>query len=123
MNYIHKVQIHTYVHHYTGTDAPTLRYLNAHVKPLVTNVWYDLGLQLLDSTDVDIIKLNYRNDASGACTEMFSQWLQKNPSASWNLLISVIKGAGVKKCDVAYKIEQMLQPGNEQIEMNTMYTI
>ena len=75
-------------------------------------MWYDLGLQLLDPEDaseLSIIKINYPNNSNGACTGMFSLWLQKNPLASWDSLISTIKGPGVKKCDAAQKIEQMLQ--------------
>ena len=103
------------LHILTGTDVPTLQHLNAHVRPLVVDVWYDLGLQLLDPDDkskLDAIKANNSNAPGSACTDMFSLWLQKNPSASWNSLISTIKGPGVNKHDVAYKIEQMLQTGS-----------
>ena len=96
----------------TGSDVPTLRHVDAHVRPLVADVWYCLGLQLLDSEDVprlDAIKANNPNNANGACTEMFSLWLQKNPSTSWNSLISTIRGPGVNKYDVAHHIERMLQ--------------
>ena len=104
----------------TGSDVPTLKYLNAYVRPLVADVWYDLGIQLLDSEDVptlNAIKVNNPNNASGACTEMFLLWLQKNPSASWSSLISTIRGPGVKKYDVAQNIEQMLQTvtGNDHL--------
>ena len=103
----------------TGSDVPTLQYLNAYVRPLVADVWYDLGIQLLDSDvpTLNTIKVNNRNNASGACTEMFSLWLQKNPSASWSSLISTIRGPGVDKCDVAHNIEQMLQTvtGNDHL--------
>ena len=78
-------------------------------------MWYHLGIQLFDQEDkskLDTIKANKPGDAEGACTEMFSLWLQKNPYASWNSLVETIKGPGVEKHNVAYKIEQMLQPGN-----------
>ena len=97
----------------TGSDVPALKHLNAYVRSLVANVWYDLGLQLLDPEDVSelsTIKKNNPHNSNEAFTEMFSLWLQKNPSASWNSLISTIKGPGVNKHDVAHKIEQMLQP-------------
>ena len=97
----------------TGSDVPTLQHLNAYVRPLVADIWYDLGIQLLNSEDVptlNTIKANNPNNASGACTEMFSLWLQKNPSASWSSLISAIRGPGVDRYDVACQIEQMHQP-------------
>ena len=97
----------------TDSDVPARKHINAHVRPLIADVWYDLGLQLLDPEDetkLDTIKYNNPVNANAACTEMFSLWLQKNPSASWNILISTIKGPGVEKHDVAHKIEQMLQP-------------
>ena len=95
----------------TGSDLPTIRLLNANVKPLVSDIWYDLGLQLLDPEDVSTIKADKPNNASEACTAMFSLWLQKNPSATWNSLMSTLKGPGIKRNDVVRKIEQMLQPG------------
>ena len=112
----------------TGTDVPTLQHLNAHVRPLIADVWYDLGLQLLDPEDksrLDTIKANKPGDADGACTEMFSLWLQKNPSASWNSLISTIRGPGIRKHDVAHNIEQhMFQSGNLQCLLRiTVYDI
>ena len=97
----------------TGSDVPTLQHLNAYVRPLLADVWYDLGLQLLDPDDVsklNTIRDNYTSNSNRACTEMFSLWLQKRPSASWNSLISTIRGRGVDKRNVAHKIEQMLQP-------------
>ena len=97
----------------TGSDVPTLQHLNAYVRPLIADVWYDLGLQLLDPEDASelcIIRNNNPNNSNGACTEMFSLWLQKKRSASWNSLISTIRGPGVDKHDMAHKIEQMLQP-------------
>ena len=106
----------------TGSDVPTLQHLNAYVRPLIADVWYDLGIQLFDSKDVselDTIKTNNSSDSKAACTEMFSLWLQKNPSTSWNSLISTIKGPGVDKHDVANKIEQMLQPGKDHLLLHS----
>ena len=94
----------------TGSDVPTLQQLNAYVKPLMADVWY-LALE----ADVKIIKVNNPTNASGACTEMFSLWLQKNPSVTWNSLISIMKEPGIDRHDVANKIEQMLQPGNVNV--------
>ena len=104
----------------TGSDVPAHKHLNAYVRPLVADVWYDLGLQLLnpdDASRLNTIKDNNASNCNRACTEMFSLWLQKNPSASWNSLISTIRGPGVDKHDVAHKIEQMLQPltGNSHL--------
>ena len=86
------------------------------MRPLIADVWYDLGLQLLNPKDksrLDTIRANKPADADGACTEMFSLWLQKYPSASWDSLIKTIKGPGIKKHDVACEIErQIFQSGN-----------
>ena len=82
----------------------------------MADVWYDLGLQLFDPKDVselDTIMASHSNNPSRACTKMFSLWLQRNPSASWNSLIKIIKGPGIERHDVACKIEQQIfQPGN-----------
>ena len=96
-----------------ASDAPTLQHLDAFVRPLIADKWYNLGLQLqLATEDIEMIKANHPNDASKACTAMFLLWLQKYPTSSWNSLILAIKGPGIEKHDVAAKIEQMLQPGN-----------
>ena len=100
----------------TGTDVPTLQKLNAYVRPLIADIWHDLGIQLFDPKDVselDTIMASHSNNPSGACTKMFSLWLQRNPSASWNSLIKAIEGPGMEKHDVARKIErQIFQSGN-----------
>ena len=96
----------------TASECPTLQHLDAFVRPLIAEKWYNLGLQLLAAEDVEMIKANHPIDASKACTAMFSLWLQKYPTSSWNSLISAIKGPGIEKHDVATKIELMLQPGN-----------
>ena len=95
--------------------GPTLKDLNAHVRPLIACVWFDLGLQLLDQEDkpkLDVIKANKLSDVEGACTEMFALWLKKNPSATWSLLIDTIKGPGIENYDAADKIERILQQGS-----------
>ena len=59
-------------HVLTGSDVPAHKHLNAYVRPLVADVWYDLGLQLLDSEHVS--KLNTMKDSNASnsnrvCTE------------------------------------------------------
>jgi len=53
----------------------------------VATRWYDLGLQLLDKTNVlDRIKYNNHSDVECCCNEMFKEWLQTKPDANWDQL-------------------------------------
>ena len=63
----------------------------------ITNEWYDIGLGLLDSNIValDEIMAKYLSDVNKCCTEMFKKWLQHNPEANWDQLISVLSVVGL----------------------------
>ena len=73
--------------------------------------WHDLGIELLDSNDVeelDTIEAEHPSDLTKCCTKMFQLWLKKQPTASWNQLIEALKQTGINLGTLAGKIEQML---------------
>ena len=84
--------------HYLG-GRPQLKDLKYIMKyEGVTTKWYDIGLELLCSDDVVVlneIRANHPTDVNKCCTEMFSEWLQRVPDASWNQLAEALKKAGL----------------------------
>lgn len=79
--------------------TPTLSDLHSIVIPKVTNKWYKLGLQLLDSSqeiDLDKIRLTYSNDSQKACVEMVKYWLKNTSDATWDSLIHALRTPGLE---------------------------
>ena len=73
--------------------------------------WRNIGVELLEKKDIeklDIIKMNNAGDATECCGEMLQLWLRRQPKASWNQLIEVLRAPGIELNDVASKIERML---------------
>ena len=96
---------------YIGYQRPSLRYLNQHVMKPVGSKWYNLGIDLLESGDVEElskIRSQYPTDNSTCCIKMFQLWLRKQPTASWNQLIYSLTQPGIDLNHLANKIEQML---------------
>ena len=92
-----------------GDHRPLLKYLNQHVRKVVGDRWHDLGVELLEVDDVkelDTIRSQHSTDINICCTQMFNLWLQKQPKASWNQLITSLRN--IELIYLATKIEQML---------------
>ena len=78
-----------------GCCHPQLKQLINVLQPVTSGVatrWYDIGVQLLDTDSgvLDVIRGNYPKDISTCCREMFKEWLERQPDASWNQLIQVL---------------------------------
>ena len=95
-------------------NRPELRYLR-HVKEGVCaagpEVWFDLGIELLDQNDVtklNVIKSDTTKILSERCSEMFKLWLQRRPGpdASWRCLITALKKIDMN--NLAYDVEKLL---------------
>ena len=92
----------------TGTDRPALKLLNKHVVKDASSKWHDLGLELLEQEDEEIlhqIKIN-NNDVNECCKEMFRYWLQRCTNTTWNQLIRALRVIGLNH--LATTIEEML---------------
>ena len=79
--------------------------------PVVADKWIDLGVQLLDPSQVErlsIIEANYGNDVLRCSQQMFSYWLQSTPNASWNHLLVALRSPSVSLNSLAEDIEQLL---------------
>ena len=80
------------------------------MKP-VGSKWYNLGIDLLEEDDIDMlntIQSQHPTDFNICCTEMFQLWLSKQPKASWNRLIESLRQPGVDLNLLASRIDQML---------------
>ena len=96
---------------YVGTQRPTVRFLNRYVRDSVGLKWHDLGIELLDSKDVDkldIIEADHPSDHEKCCAKMLKLWLKKQPSASWNQMIEALRQPDIELETLATKIEGML---------------
>ena len=76
----------------------------------VGDKWYDLGIELLKSNDVN--KLNEIRDKHRSnfnrCTAMFFLWLERQPTASWNQLLEALRLDNIGLNTLAANIEKTL---------------
>ena len=62
-----------------------------YVVPQYAHRWRYLGALLhFEQPELDIISINFRNDAEECCRSLLSRWLEKNQDACWNHLFSAI---------------------------------
>ena len=80
--------------------------------PKVASVWYDLGVELYNESDVpklETFKKNYPNDNTAACTEMFNFWLLAyGDAATWLKLIEALEAPGLQMDGTAQEIKKEL---------------
>jgi len=101
---------------FVAQQHPSLKYLNRYVKKQVGSKWYDLGVELLEADDVatlNAIRSEHPSDLSTCCTKMFTIWLDKQPTATWNQLIEALRQPGIELNGLATEIEQMLVKTNQ----------
>ena len=98
-----------------GHQRPTLKYLNRYVRQPLGSRWHDLGIELLEADNVEILnRINSENpkDQNTCCTKMFQLWLSVQPMASWNQLIESLRQPSIALKQLSDKIEQMLLQTN-----------
>ena len=94
---------------FLGDHKLTLRLLNRYVRTPVGKKWHDLGIELLNSDDVDEldkIAAEHPKDLDICCTKMFQLWLQKQAAASWDQLIEALKQPHIDLGALVAKIEE-----------------
>ena len=99
-----------------GTEQPALKYLHGHVKPNITDKWFDIGMQLFDVGDetvLNTIQNNNFGDANKCTAEMLKLWLERNSDANWNQLIQTLRMPVIGLNSLALKIENMLTKGSQ----------
>ena len=115
-NYQLLFDIHRYILYYTiGHHYPTPKQLRDILKPDFSRVatkWSELGVQLLDDAETDIlyvIKADHPSDVTTCCNEMFERWLRIQPDASWSQLVTALNKIGLKV--VAEDINKLIKNG------------
>ena len=74
-----------------GYKRPALRDVYKYVVPKYAHNWRYLGASLnFDHAEMEIIFSDFRNDSKECCRHLLTNWLEKNPDASWDQLFSVI---------------------------------
>ena len=98
----------------SGADRPHQRYLNRYVRTDITGKWHDIGLELLDIKDEQVlktIKIDNPGDAEKCTDEMLQSWLDRSTDATWDKLIKALRAPHIKLENVASKVEGMLMKG------------
>ena len=80
-------------------------------QPIATK-WYELGLELLDSSShLQVIKANNQNDVQSCCQEMFQRWLDVKPDASWSKLVTALRS--IKMITAADAVSKQYETGRK----------
>ena len=57
--------------------------------------WYNIGLQLgVEDAELKVIQQNYPRDSEACKREMFSAWLKKASSPSYQQLVEALRAVG-----------------------------
>jgi len=86
-----------------------LKELHNAVVPKVANKWYELGIQLLNPSQIsklDEILSSYSTAHHQGCIEMLNLWLQTTPEASWENLIQALKQPSLELLSIANEVEK-----------------
>ena len=80
----------------TVTSIPLLKDLYQHITPQYAADWKVIGTLLgLHSGELKSIEAGYPTNVKWCCNQMLEKWLEVDPSASWNKLLSVIQSPAV----------------------------
>ena len=98
-----------------------MKYLNRYVVNKLVSAcaqnsiaWKQVGGELIPGDDSDVqatlngIQVNSHGDVTICCSSLFGAWFQRDPDATWELLIKALKFANLN--DLAKEIEGMLLP-------------
>ena len=84
---------------YVGNDRPTLRQLTDVIEEGCSIRWYELGLRLLEEhTGAGIlneIENDCPNNVVRCCRKMFDKWLEQQPNANWDQLLTALNHIGM----------------------------
>ncbi|XP_065915925.1 protein NLRC3-like [Dysidea avara] len=80
----------------TATSTPLLKDLHNHITPNYAVHWRMIGTLLgLPKGRLDIIKYDNHDKAEPCCDAVLEEWLEVDPSASWEKLFKVIESPAV----------------------------
>ena len=91
--------IYIYIATYFSTivnTTPLIQDLYQHITPQYAADWFDIGILLgLPNGELRAIKAGDPTNIKWCCNQMWIQWLQVDPTASWRKLLSVIESPAV----------------------------
>ena len=74
---------------------PDLAEFNKSIRPEVATEWHDLGVELkLDVHKLNNIRTNHQGNVEQSCSAMYQLWLQTDPHASQEKLVTALKNIG-----------------------------
>ena len=80
----------------TAITVPELKDLYQHITPQYAADWKVIGTLLgLPSGELKAIEAGYPTNVKWCCNQMLEKWLEVDPNASWEKLISVIESHAV----------------------------
>ena len=85
-------------------NPPTLRLLQNIMTADITGFstkWHELGLQLLEERNscsvLNEIEHDYPNNANKCCIKVFEKWLNQQPDASWDQLLTALNDINMNR--------------------------
>ena len=88
---------------------PLLKDLSNIVIPKVASKWYELGIQLLNQSQLpklEEIQKAYPNNLQRCCVDMLKCWLDITPGASWDNLICALRAPSLGVLTIADDVEK-----------------
>ena len=83
--------IRIYVILYAGKEKPAIKDIHNYVIQKWASKWRQLGTQLnIDRHLMDNIECDHPSDCESCCRKMFSKWLDINPAASWDDIVTAV---------------------------------
>ena len=83
----------------------------------VAHKWKDLGLQLLQSDQANMLNIteaNHPHDVESCCKCVLEKWLDASTDATWNQLIGALKSPSIQLDYVANQLEQNIMATTTQ---------
>ncbi|XP_065918941.1 protein NLRC5-like [Dysidea avara] len=88
-----------------ATSTPLLKDLYQYITPDYAADWKVIGTLLgLPSGELKSIEAGYPTNVKWCCNQMLEKWLEVEPSASWNKLLSVIQSPAVSSDQATEKV-------------------
>ena len=88
--------LHIFVSFTIVNTTPLLKDLYQHITPQYAADWKVIGILLgLPSGILDTIENNYPTNVKWCCNKMLEVWLEKDNTASWGKLLTVIGSPAV----------------------------
>ena len=76
----------------------------------IASKWYELGLELVDSRILKVIRADHPNDTNTCCHVMFEKWLEMKYDASWSQLVTALDN--IEMTTAAEAIRKLFKSGN-----------